>query len=227
MKSNQIKTKKWLICYVITYFIFSSLSVIAQPSGGPYGPIWQNYDLPKVEGQIYYVATDGKAEESGTSLDKPTTLPSAIERVKTGDAIILRGGTYRIGGLVLNQGITMQPYKDEHPILKGTMVAKDWENPKDGLWKTSWSRLFASEPADWYRPRPSTPLYLFNNDMVFVNGRLLRTVGSQEDVDENSFYIDYDEGQVYIGVDPTDKLVEITAFDIAHQILGGDAGPCQ
>ena len=100
MRQNHIKTRKRLIYYVLTYVIFSTLPATAQPSGGPYGPIWQKYDLPKVEGQIYYVATDGKVESSGTSLDNPTTLSSAIEKVKTGDAIILRGGIYRTGGLV-------------------------------------------------------------------------------------------------------------------------------
>jgi hypothetical protein len=212
---SQVKIWKWSICCIITCLIFSPLPVTAQPSGGPYGPIWKSYDLPKVTGQIYYAAPDGKADEPGTTHEKPTTLPAAIEQVKTGDAIILRGGIYRIGELLLNQGITIQPYADEHPILKGTMVATQWEHPKDGLWKTSWSHLFPSKPADWYQPRRSTPLYRFNNDMVFVDGRLLQTVGSQEDVNENSFFINYDEGQVYIGTDPADKLVEITAFDSA------------
>jgi hypothetical protein len=132
---SHFKTKKWLTCLILTCTIFSSLPAMAQPSGGPYGPIWQTYDLPKVPGDIYYVAPDGKADESGTTLAKPTTITVAIERVKTGDAIVLRGGVYRTGSLMLNQGITMQPYKDEHPVLKGTDAATQWEHPKDGLWK--------------------------------------------------------------------------------------------
>jgi hypothetical protein len=212
---RETRTGNLISSFAFSIFIFSSLSAMAQPSGGPYGPIWQKYELPKTAGRIYYVAPDGKADEQGTTPDKPTTLPVAIEKVKTGDAIILRGGTYRVGGLLLNQGITIQPYADEHPVLKGTMVATEWENPKDGLWKTSWSRLFPSKPAEWWRPRRRTPLYLFNNDMLFVDGRLLQTVGSQEDVDENSYFIDYDAGDVYIGTDPVDKRIEITAFDSA------------
>ena len=51
-----------------------------------------------------------RADASGTTLDQPTSIESAMDRVVTGDAIILRGGTYRTGGLVLNQGITIQPY---------------------------------------------------------------------------------------------------------------------
>ena len=60
---------------------------------------------------------------------QPTTLETAIAKVVTGDAIILRGGTYRTGGLRFNQGITMQPYADERPVLKGTRVATEWQGP--------------------------------------------------------------------------------------------------
>jgi len=233
MKSNQAEQssnmnqhypqlQKKLIFRVLASLIFSSLPAIAQPSAGPYGPIWQQYNLPQVEGRIYYVAPDGRADEQGTTLEKPATLSAAIGRVKTGDAIILRGGVYRTGGLLLNQGITIQPYADEHPVLKGTMVATQWEHPKDGLWKTSWSRLFPSKPAEWWRPRRSTPLYLFNNDMVFINGELLNPAGAVEDVNESSYFIDYDAGQVYIGTDPAGKLVEITAFDSAITRTTGD-----
>src|SRR5678815_3260322 len=94
--------------------IFAILFVsplFAQPSGGPYGPIDQRYEVPKAA-HVYYVAPDGKADAIGMSPDQPTTIESAIERVITGDAIVLRGGTYRTGGLVLNQGVTIQPYAD-------------------------------------------------------------------------------------------------------------------
>ena len=60
-----------------------------------------------------------------------------------------------------------------------------------------------------------TPIHRFNNDMVFVDGRLLQSAGWEGEVDENSYYIDYDKGQVYIGADPTGRQVEITAFDSA------------
>jgi hypothetical protein len=58
-----------------------------------------------------------------------------------------------------------------------------------------------------------TPLHRFNNDMVFVDGELLKSAGWEGELDEHSFYVDYDAGHVYIGTDPTNKLVEITAFD--------------
>jgi hypothetical protein len=190
----------------------------AQPSGGPYGPIQQRYAVPKQAGKVYFVAVDAQAGESGESLGKLTTLEAAIERVRTGDAIILRGGTYRTGNLLLNQGVTIQPYADEQVVLKGTLVASQWDNLGNGLWATKWTHLFPSKPADWWRRNregKSTPLFRFNNDMVFVDGKFLQAVGWEGNVDENSYYIDYDAGLVYIGVDPTHRLVEITAFDVA------------
>ena len=203
---------------IIICSIFFSLSASAQPSGGPYGPIRQKYDIPKVSGKIFYVAPDGKADNSGESLRQPTTIEKAIEMVTTGDAIVLRGGIYRTGNLTLNQGITMQPYADEQPVLKGTFVASEWKALGNGLWKTSWSRLFPAKPDTWWsrdRFGKDTPLHRFNNDMVFADGKFLQAVGREGDVDENSFYIDYDAGHVYIGIDPAERLVEITAFDVA------------
>ncbi len=198
--------------------IFSALPAIAQPSGGPYGPIQQTYELPKVTGKIYYVSPDGQSEASGKTLEQATTLESAIERVKTGDAIILRGGVYRTGQLTLNQGITVQPYRNEQPVLKGTYIATEWIDLKNGLWVTAWSHLFPAKPDDWWRRHREgkrTPQYKFNNDMVFVDGKFLQAVGWEGEVTENSYYIDYDAREVYIGVNPTEHLVEITAFDVA------------
>ncbi|MFW5699278.1 MAG: right-handed parallel beta-helix repeat-containing protein [Bacteroidota bacterium] len=196
--------------------------LMAQPSGGPYGPIQQVFELPDVEGTIYYVSPDGNQDESGTSLNNPTTIEAAIAKVETGDAIVLRGGVYRTGDLELNQSIVMQPYKDELPVIKGTMEATRWEqvmpagNDQPGLWKIKWTHLFPSTPAEWWRSElrgRETPLHKFNNDMVFVDGRFLQSAGWLGELNEDNFYIDYEKELVYIATDPTDKLVEITAFN--------------
>ncbi len=119
---------------IVSIIIFSTLTVTAQPSGGPFGPLLQTYDLPKVEGIIYIVAPNGKTEQQGETLSNPSTIESVIERVKTGDVIVIRGGTYRAGNMVFNQGITIQPYANEQPVLKGTFIASKWENLGNGLW---------------------------------------------------------------------------------------------
>jgi parallel beta-helix repeat protein len=138
--------------------------------------------------------------------------------VVTGDAIILRGGTYRTGGLVLNQGVTIQPYQDENPVLKGTEVADKWEPLRDGVWRTKWTALFPCKPRDWWqrkREGTRTPMHRFNNDMVFIDGRALQSAGWEGELTADTYFIDYEGGYVFIKNDPTGHLVEITARDSA------------
>lgn len=195
-----------------------------QPSGGPYGPVRQIWPVPEKAGRIIYVAPEGDANAPGESAGAPSTIETAIAKAITGDVIIMRGGTYRTGDLVLNQGITIQPYSDELPVLKGTGVATQWRDLGNGLWVTKWDRLFPSAPADWWQRLSSgkeTPVHRFNDDMVFIDGRFLQSAGYEGEVNENTFFIDYSTGLVYIGVNPKDKLVEITAHNVAiHRIKG-------
>ena len=193
------------------------VTAAARPSGGPYGPVPRRYSVPAAP-HVYYVAPDGRADATGASLEQPTTLESAIAKVVTGDAIILRGGTYRTGDLRLNQGITMQPYADERPVLKGTEVATEWTALPGGRWRTSWPRLFPAAPADWWNRahfEKATPLVKFNNDMVFIDGELLGAVAAPGEVTATTAFIDYPAGQITIGTDPAGRTVEITAHDSA------------
>ncbi|MDG0856955.1 right-handed parallel beta-helix repeat-containing protein [Roseateles puraquae] len=190
---------------------------LAQPSGGPYGPVPKRYEVPQAA-RVYYVSPDGRADAPGTSLAQPTTIESAISRVVTGDAIVLRGGTYRTGGLQLNQGVTIQPYLDEVPVFKGTRVATEWQALGHNVWRTRWATLFPAEPLGWWhrdREGMLTPLHRFNNDMVFVDGQPLQSVGWAGELGEKGFYIDYARGEVYIGINPAGRSIEITAHDIA------------
>jgi len=207
---------RWLLALFPALTLAGALS--AQPSGGPYGPQPQTYEVPQAAAHVYYVAPDGKKDAPGATVDAPSTLESALARVVTGDAIILRGGTYRTGALVLNQGITMQPYQAEQPVIKGTQVATEWISLPNGIWRTPWKTLFPSKPRDWWRrdrEGMKTPLHRFNNDMVFVDGKALRSAGWEGELDAESYYIDYEAGQVYVKFDPKDRLVEITAHESA------------
>jgi parallel beta-helix repeat protein len=209
-------------CIILIMSLLSLLYTNAQPSGGPYGPIQQMYDLPKT-GTIIYVSPDGKAELPGNQMAQPTTIENAIAKAKTGDAIVLRGGIYRTGDLECNQGIIIQPYANEQPIFKGSLEAKDWKKINEKLWKTTWTKFFQGYPDDWWsrdRFGKATPLHIFNNDMVFVDGKILKSAGWEGEVDDNSFYIDYKNGFVYIGADPTDHLIEITAHNYGlHRLI--------
>ena len=200
----------------LTLLGLSSLAM-AEPSGGPYGPVDRTYEIPDA-GHVYYVAPDGKAVASGDSPERPTSIEAAIGRVVTGDAIVLRGGVYRTGSLQLSQGITIQPYGGERPVLKGTRVASEWEALRDSVWRTKWETLFPAAPLGWWRREREgmrTPLHRFNNDLVFVDGQLLKSAGWAGELDAEHYYVDYEQGYVYLGADPAGKRVEITAHDAA------------
>lgn len=180
-----------------------------------FGPRAQTYELPVVPGVTYYVSPDGNLSSDGLSPDSPTTIEAAIVKVVSGDAIIMRGGTYRTGNLIFNQGIVIQPYRDEKPVLKGTLVAQSWTKVSDTLWVTEWEHLFPAGPESWWnrqRNERFTPLHRFNNDAVFIDGRFLQSAGSIEEVSKETFYVDYGKKKIYIGADPEGRLVEITAF---------------
>ena len=204
--------------YAAGLFLLPVLGLLSQPSGGPYGPVTRNYTVPADAQNVFYVSPDGDPNASGHNLDCPTTFAKAIASSDSGDAIILRGGVYRTGSIIFNQAITIQPYAGENPILKGTEIATNWEKQDNGLWRCSWEKLFPAEPASWWRRHrhgQTTPLYWFNNDMVFFDGRLLRPVGWEGEIGWDSYYVDYKNAHVYIGRNPDKHLVEITAHDNA------------
>ncbi|TYT24867.1 right-handed parallel beta-helix repeat-containing protein [Luteimonas viscosa] len=217
LRAHRRRLSRLFVLGLLAAGVAVAVPAFAQPSGGPYGPVARSYEVPG-QGTVYYVAPDGTANATGAELARPTTIESAIARVVTGDTIVLRGGTYRTGGLQLNQGITLQPYRDERPVFKGTRVASEWEELRDGVWRTKWTTLFPAQPLAWWRREREgmrTPLHRFNNDMVFVDGKPLLSQGWAGELGEDGYYIDYEQGYVYIGVDPADRLVEITAHDIA------------
>jgi len=180
-----------------------------------YGPQAKVYELPEVKGKIYFVSPEGNPEIDGLNKENPTTIESAISRVVTGDAIVMRGGIYRTGNLQFNQGITIQPFRDEKPILNGTLVANNWKKTPEGTWVTKWDYLFPAAPESWWnkeREEKFTPLHRFNNDGIFIDGKFQESVGTKKEVSEGTYFVDYNAGEINIGSDPTNKFVEITAF---------------
>src|SRR5690349_7689999 len=89
ISTMNMRHPRWILALLPALTLVGALC--AQPSGGPYGPQPQTYEVPKAAAHVYYVAPDGKADAPGATVDAPSTLESALARVVTGDAIILRG----------------------------------------------------------------------------------------------------------------------------------------
>src|SRR5690606_22042427 len=93
----------------------------------------------------------------------------------------------------------------------------------DGLWFTEWEYLFTGVPESWWVRQwneKNSPLHRFNNDAVFIDGQLLQSAGSKEELNEETFLVDYDNKKIYLAADPSGKTVEITAFRKAiHRVV--------
>ncbi|WP_404424189.1 right-handed parallel beta-helix repeat-containing protein [Nibricoccus sp. IMCC34717] len=186
----------------------------AQPSQGPHGPVRQTYTAPAGV-RVLHVAPNGADKAEGSEA-APLSLAQALAVARTGDVVVLQGGEYRCGDFTLNQGVTLQPRGDDQPVIKGTEVATTWEKLPSGLWRTKWTKLFPGKPQSWWwreNENTRTPLHLFNNDLVFIDGHRLKTAGWPGEVKADSFCVDYEHGEVYIGTDPTGRVVEITAHE--------------
>ncbi len=105
------------------------------------------------------------------------------------------------------------------------MWPRSGKNLGNGLWKTSWTHLFPAKPDPWWSPainlaskhRSTVSTTTWCSSMEDVaRGRLGRRGRQRFD------YIDYSSGQVYIGIDPTNRLMEITAFDVAIDRTTGE-----
>lgn len=172
---------------------------------GPFGPQEKSYPIPD---DAVIVAPDGLDANDGKSIDKPTTLKKAVESAVTGTVIVLRGGIYRTGDLIFNKKITIQPYLNERPVIKGSKIASEWVKKGD-YWVTKWD-LYPDN-----KPRPSSLKIMgdrYYGDLVMFNGKMFRPVFEPSDLENGKFYCDYDANEVYISEDPSGKEVEITAY---------------
>lgn len=223
MKNLNFSKINLLLGLVLIFSLFFFSCTKKQRSvGGPYGCQEKTYVIPELANNIFYVSPDGDSESPGSSLEAPTSIESAFQKVSSGDAIILRGGVYRTGNLVFNQHIIMQPYQNEKPILKGTLLAEDWKQENDSLWSISWKNLFPNVPASWWGPwqQRFTPLHRFNGDMVFIDGEFLQSAGNTDELDSNTFYIDFEKEKIFLGINPANHKIEITAYNRAlHRII--------
>ena len=176
---------------------------------GPFGPLVKNYPIP---GNAIFAAPDGDATSDGRSSDQPTSIENAFKTAESGDAIVLRGGEYRTGNLTFNKKITVQPYEDEQPVLKGTRIAEEWVSRGD-YWVTRWDSMYYNDPPRWYQPGGRDgPACNYNNDLVIFDGRMFRPVQDSSLLEDGRFFCNYASNEILISEDPTGKTVEITYY---------------
>ncbi len=161
----------------------------------------------------FFVAPTGSDTNNGSQATPFKTIQRAITVAPANSTIVIRGGEYR-ESLAVNKKLTLQPYPHEKVWIKGTTVVSDWV--KDGtIWrKDNWTYKFTQGGVDAAYIDPDNPLAAYP-DMVFVNGKSYRQVGTKAQVTAEKFFVDYANNQLYIGSDPTNRTVEAAIYKYA------------
>jgi hypothetical protein len=193
----------------------------------------------EVPSNAVVMSTLGVDHNPGTEAEPVRSLNRAIELAPPGGTIVLRGGTYRDWyhnaeatsyGFV-SKSLTFQAYPGETPWLDGSDVidAAKWR-PSGGLWVTDWSTpefcdgkyyqslancAHADMSKDKANPMAKDP------QMVFVDDNQLKQRSARTAVDEGSFFYDRRARRMYIGVEPTGRMIEVARRPVA-MILRGD-----
>jgi len=160
-----------------------------------------SYSLSSLTGTVLYVSPTGSDSASGAVASPYATLAKAVSAAPSGATIVLRGGTYRQGGVNVNKTLKVIAYPGETPVFNGAVAVL-------GGWTVSGSQSYHS-----YTPMPvsdgagisfttcanqtSSCLGKYP-DQVWVGGSQLQQVGDQGSVATGKFWVDTTNNRLYM-----------------------------
>ncbi len=176
-----------------------------------------NYPIPN---GAYYVSPDGKDTNSGIDPASPWSVAKAISSAPASSTIVFRGGFYRNISEKITKKLTLQPYPHEQVWIKGSIEVQGWVASNTVWRKDNWNYSFpwnvTWNDADKFIAQ-NYPM-AGNRDMVFIDGVSLKQVANLNEVIPGTFYVDTAAKRLYIGDNPTGKMVESTALPYAFSI---------
>jgi parallel beta-helix repeat protein len=185
-------------------------SVNYQPPGAAeLGSI--SYPAPK---NAIFVSLTGSDGAKGTKQKPLKSVQEAISTAKSGQTIVLRGGSYsqRVT-ITSDKTVTIQPYRDEIVWFDGTNVVTNWHQ-SGAMWTSDgWTTQFDSSPTyERGAPDNTEPGFAFINpdfplaahpDQIWIDGTEQTQVATSGEVVPGTFAVDYAASRLYLGSDPT------------------------
>jgi parallel beta-helix repeat protein len=181
-----------------------------------------------------HVAMDGNDNSRGTNSHPMRTIKAAIAKSRARGKIVVHAGTYH-ESLTINRrpGLTITAAPDEAVWLDGATLVDKWTR-RGSVWVAfDWSVEFDSSPTfTWDEPDnrkvgwkfvdPSYPVAA-HPDQVWIDGHRQVQVESRSEVVNGTFYVDYDRNRLYLGSDPTGRIVEASSLAKAINIRSANA----
>jgi trimeric autotransporter adhesin len=202
----------------VTVLVFGSVQLLAvltqepvavQPGASPLGTI--SYPAPKA---AIFVSVDGSDAAKGTKAEPLETVQRAIAVARSGQTIVVRGGTYNQRATVTkDKTVTIQPYHKEIVWFDGSVVVSNWKQ-EGNLWVSKgWTTQFDSSPTfESGAPENTEPGFTFVNpdyplaahpDQVWIDAMAQTQVATSADVTTGTFAVDQAASRIYLGSDPT------------------------
>ncbi len=196
----------------------------AVPPPPPPGPIYgakppggTNYAVPS---GAKWVSPSGNDSATGTSSSPWRTLGRAVAASPSGATIVLRAGTYHEDVEVPSgKRLTIQSAPGEAVWLSGSDVMTGWVASGGDWRKTGFTPSFSAGTLDPALVTPDHPL-AGDPDLAFINGRQLTQVATRTAVVPGTFFVDDPGNVLWIGDNPSGKVVEAAVRDEALNVKG-------
>ena len=153
---------------------------------------------------VWHVDDDGRVGASGRSGDPMNTITAAVRRAGNGDSIVVAAGRYHEQVQVYGKQLDIVGAGIDETVLDGAVPVAGWRSV-NGRWAAPWATNFSrAEDIQTTADRREAGF----PEQFFVDGKALTEVTSIGAVGAGSFYNDIANKQVWIGTDPSGRLVE-------------------
>ncbi|MTD12753.1 DUF1565 domain-containing protein [Nakamurella sp. YIM 132087] len=182
-----------------------------------------NYPVPS--GAVF-VSTKGSDSAAGTESAPLRTVTAAVDKVRTGGTVVVRGGTYN-ESVTIDRTVTVQAYPKEAVWFDGSLPVTGWSKSGSSWVSSGWTAQFDRSTSYTRGDRsdrfldPDHPLAAWP-DQVWIGSKALRQVSSASAVVAGTFYVDYNSDTLRIGSDPGGQEVRSSNKHQAFYVTGDD-----
>ncbi len=179
-----------------------------------------------------FIVQEGAADGGDGSLERPyARVSDALDRIRESGTIVLRAGTYRDELFIgRSKTVELRAYPGEEVWFDGADPIEGWV--RDGAtWRAPWPHEFSSSPSYTGGEDGTEPTWQFvsedhpfaaHPEQVWIDGKRLSQVAVDE-VEPGSFAVDPDAGELVLGEDPGDRMVEASVRQRAVHLRSADS----
>ncbi|MDN3497246.1 right-handed parallel beta-helix repeat-containing protein [Planococcus sp. APC 4015] len=178
-----------------------------------------SYPIPS--GAVYVDNKSVQSTQNGAIGTPFTTVQKAVDSVKTGATIVIRGGTYNEAvSIPYNKAITVQAYPKESVWFDGSVPVSSWSASGSTWVSSNWTAQFPNDMGGQASRfvQPSAPM-ANHPDQVFVNDVSQRQVATAAQVVPGTFAVDYTNKRLILGTDPAGKSVRASNLSQAFNVM--------